>query len=484
MILVAAACTYSYAAPPPTVLLRPHSSSNRLAFGSCNAQFGILTGERIEQPLWPTIAARSPAAFVWLGDVVYSDRPSFSWDRLRSGRKPMVFTDVEMPGNAMNSKREQLDAIYALQKAEPGYNMFREAVPIFGIYDDHDYGTNDGDATFKHRSAGARAFLDFIDEPADSSRRSNSYAARGGIYTSHVFEINDVTVLLVLLDVRFARTPYVRANKRNDEQQTGGILGKKQWAWLRALLTPTALRRKNVDVVLVGSGTQILPTDRSAAENWERYAAMGRRLELLALLRASGVAHILLSGDVHFGELSSTVVHCAFREREGASKGSEVVELTTSGMTHSWLRHDTLIGASSWQGKLAGVVMARAFAVHARWWPSPERESHYGGLNFGEIEFHSPSPANGHASATIRLLDRFGAVQIERNVSLAPPTTCKSGGESVVATPSTPRSFWEGAPKKIIVVLMAIDFAWPVLIAIGAVVWVARKRRRGKSPQT
>ena len=42
---------------------------------------------------------------------------------------------------------------------------------MIGIWDDHDYGVNDGGKSFKYRLQSQKLFLDFLDEPIDSVRR-------------------------------------------------------------------------------------------------------------------------------------------------------------------------------------------------------------------------------------------------------------------------------------------------------------------------
>lgn len=42
---------------------------------------------------------------------------------------------------------------------------------MIGVWDDHDFGTNDGGRLFEHKKRNRVAFLDFLDEPADSERR-------------------------------------------------------------------------------------------------------------------------------------------------------------------------------------------------------------------------------------------------------------------------------------------------------------------------
>ena len=42
---------------------------------------------------------------------------------------------------------------------------------MIGIWDDHDFGKNDGGKELKDKDKNRNLWLDFIDEPADSERR-------------------------------------------------------------------------------------------------------------------------------------------------------------------------------------------------------------------------------------------------------------------------------------------------------------------------
>jgi alkaline phosphatase D len=44
-------------------------------------------------------------------------------------------------------------------------------VPVVGVWDDHDYGINNGDKTFKRKNELREIYLDFIGEPKDTERR-------------------------------------------------------------------------------------------------------------------------------------------------------------------------------------------------------------------------------------------------------------------------------------------------------------------------
>jgi alkaline phosphatase D len=115
--------------------------------------------------------------------------------------------------------------------------------------------------------------------------------------------------LVVLLDVR---------SFRDARHSNGDILGEAQWKWLEE-----TLRTHNAQVILIGSGSQILPTEHRF-EKWADYP--GSRARFLDLIAKSPAARvILITGDRHFGEIS--------RIEHG---GREIVEVTSSGMTHSY----------------------------------------------------------------------------------------------------------------------------------------------------
>ena len=55
--------------------------------------------------------------------------------------------------------------------ANTEYAAFVKRTPVIGIWDDHDYGINDGGKMFSYREESQEVFLDFIGEPKDSPRR-------------------------------------------------------------------------------------------------------------------------------------------------------------------------------------------------------------------------------------------------------------------------------------------------------------------------
>lgn len=230
---------------------------SHISFGSCNMH------DR-RQPLWSSIVATKPDMFIWLGDAVYGDTA------VAPGvRRPAVSSDLEEK--------------YAAQKAHPEYQHLLANVPqIYGVWDDHDFGKNNGGAEYSERSSSQSVFLDFIGDAPDSPRRS-----RPGTYSAHTFGPKGKRVTLILLDVRYFR-------------DGGGVLGEAQWAWFEKVLR----ERADSNLVLIGSGIQVLAPDRVIAESWNQHPQ--ERARLFDTLRNANLAGVpvLLSGDVHFAELS------------------------------------------------------------------------------------------------------------------------------------------------------------------------------------
>jgi alkaline phosphatase D len=239
----------------------------RIAFGSCSEHDKA-------QPVWDAIRAAEPAAFVWIGDAVYGDTEDMS----------------------------VLRAKYAAQLAQPGYAALRAAVPIFGSWDDHDYGVNVGNRHYPKRAESQQIFLDFLGvRPADPRRR------REGVYTSHELLAGDLRVKLVLLDVRYHRDPV--------ERPDSAMLGEEQWHWLASELADESL-----GLAIVFSGTQVLP-DEHLGEKWADYPAEQQRL--YETLGRAPIPVLLASGDRHFGELSCDSFSAARRP---------LYEITSSGL--------------------------------------------------------------------------------------------------------------------------------------------------------
>lgn len=223
-----------------------------ISFGSCNAN--------VEQEYWKKILEESPDLWVWLGDNVYMDRDT---------KKPV-------------SDPKKFQDLYDAQKGNINYSNFQNQVEIIGIWDDHDYGQNDGGADYGLKKESQTAFLDFLDVPKTDVRRT-----REGIYTSYLLTKGNLKVKLFLLDTRYF----------NDKPKT--LLGNEQWDWLE-----NQLNNSEADVHVFASGIQFL-SEEHKYEKWADYE--NEKSNFYELIKKQGTVNpIFITGDRHRGEISKS----------------------------------------------------------------------------------------------------------------------------------------------------------------------------------
>ena len=211
----------------------------------------------------------------------------------------------------------------------------------------------------------------------------------------------------------------------------GDILGsEEQWRWLEGELTNSSAAAH-----LIVSSVQVL-TSSPIFESWGHFPhSRTRLLSLLEHARPAGA--LLLSGDVHFAELSG-------------GRRAGLLEATSSGLTHSC--HDGLIGRVLCAPTLSLFAGHRLTAstpgdrgAPGGPSPAPPARNLYAYVNFGAVEVRwprkegaasdladegAPSSSSGaadgmepssHGSLTVRVYDVNGAVQIEHSLRLGLP---------------------------------------------------------------
>ena len=347
---------------------------------------------------------------------MYADKHKHITTRLYDA----MFSSVSIERALSSHEEATPDVIkqcYDLQNANLDFRRFREKTKEFlgvrlslslslslahtrtyiqQIWDDHDYGTNDGDRTYKYRNESKELFLDFFNVPKDDPRRARS---NGATYSSRTFKKEDgVTTKLILLDVRYHRDPW------NDPKKPNMILGKEQWAWLESEL----LDDKELSVALIFSGFQVLPQTPfvRTAETWAREPDSKRKLlELIVKTQRRGIATLLISGDVHFSEINEEI--CETRDDETFLY--RIAEYTSSGMTHAW-RGETLNWPSPPLGPLIfmyGFDLSNAIASFFDVNMMRTRDMLFAGRNFGEIEVTQDQ-------VLVRTVDTQGRTRFER----------------------------------------------------------------------
>ena len=267
-----------------TVSAQDVSSSkilNSLYFGSCNRT-------DLDPKIWNTITNQDPEVWVWLGDIVYSEKGSM----------------------------KDLSEKYAQQKRLPAYKKLEENTTIFGVWDDHDFGENDAGASFSKKKESRKLLFDFLEIPKDHPAQE-----REGAYQSYCFGGGAQKVCLYLLDVRYFKEDYEKNSSPNQryKKNNGLLLGVDQWSWLEKELSTN-----DATINLFAGGIQLL-SDEHPYEKWANFPlAQKRFFEILT--KYSIQTPIYLSGDRHIAEVSSQEIKPNYW----------IYDITSSGLTHSY----------------------------------------------------------------------------------------------------------------------------------------------------
>ncbi len=275
----------------------------KIAFGSCSKQYE-------PQILWDEIIAENCNMWIWLGDNIYGDT------------EDMI----------------QLKSQYDFQKANKEYQKLKEKTPIYGIWDDHDYGVNDGGKEFSKKDESRDLMLEFLDVP-----KENDVYNRVGGYQSYDLSINGLSIKLILLDSRYFRDQTIKVGKSYNPNLTGTILGPEQWKWFE-----NELNNSKADINLVGNGIQVIAQDHRF-EKWNNFP--NERQKMLDLVTSSGASRvILLSGDRHLSELSMLKL---------GNMEYPLYDITSSGLTHSFTDYSNEVN----QHRIGEVVPEKSYAV-------------------------------------------------------------------------------------------------------------------------
>jgi alkaline phosphatase D len=231
----------------------------KIAFGSCLDQ-------EHPQPIWNSVYKEDIDSFVFLGDNVYGDIPSGKLNKMREA--------------------------YKLQaKMIPSW-LFKKNVET--IWDDHDFGENDGGSSYPLKQKAQKLYLDFWEIPIDDIRHQ-----RDGIYANKIIYIDNFIINLILLDTRYFRsglkkTKGIKPVYLKNEELNATILGDKQWSWLMKVM------KIKSDITIVATSIQLLPTEHRF-EKWSNFPS--DHFKLKKLLKSQSQPVIVISGDRHQGAI-------------------------------------------------------------------------------------------------------------------------------------------------------------------------------------
>ncbi|MCS6837907.1 MAG: alkaline phosphatase family protein [Bdellovibrionaceae bacterium] len=269
----------------PNAPLKINQNIRRIAFGSCMDQ-------HYAQPVWEALNRDQVDLFIGLGDLVYASAPA---------DKPM--------GKAYLEQIEK----------NPQLIEFRKKVPWLGVWDDHDFGINDGGGHHPEYSEAKSLLMAFL----PNSAKVMPPEEEKGVYHSVILGNKPQTLQIIFLDTRTHRSPLLphpeaknnpklRYSPSDDPQAR--FLSEEQWAWLEQEFM------KPANVRLLISSIQVLP-DQHGFEKWGNFPK--ERERLLQLIKKHRLKNlVILSGDRHFSEVS----------RVPLNKKRFLYEITSSGL--------------------------------------------------------------------------------------------------------------------------------------------------------
>ena len=206
-----------------------------------------------------------------------------------------MYADHEAIGRVNSETPTKIVKEYSLLGKDQHWINLQSSLKDWSVvYDDHDYGANNGDKTFPYKTFSIEEFRKF----AHRSFQEENITSRNGVYSSKLIHTTigmnptiEFTYKLILLDVRTNKDPIRTVN--------GDFLGEEQWNWLcTELLDPIP------DLILVGSPIQVLNEDLIVEETWSEFPATRQRLLSLITVASQLTNVVLLSGDVHRAEIS------------------------------------------------------------------------------------------------------------------------------------------------------------------------------------
>ena len=247
-------------------VLSVNSYSNQeiltLGFGSCLHQDRSMA-------ILKTIEKKELDLFMFIGDNVYGDQEDGELDKL-------IRTYKQQYNNLEN---------------------FLKNVSTEFIWDDHDFGINDGGSNYRYKDRAKELFLETWKIPSNDPRR-----LRDGLYFDKMIKKNSLKIHLIFLDNRSFKSEWKLTDEFNkegkeryvkdfDPQKT--LLGKKQWQWLKDKLN------EDSDIKIILSSLQVL----SLGHGWESWDKLPlERERLFNLIDESNVSNLfILSGDRHRG---------------------------------------------------------------------------------------------------------------------------------------------------------------------------------------
>lgn len=233
-------------------------SNFNFVFGSCN-----LIAPWPWKAVWPgfkirildNIRKEKSDFMLWLGDNVYYLGKDYA------SQKNMFNRQLKY-----RQKHSKLDKLLASQ-------------PNYSIWDDHDYGPNDSNSSFKLKGESLEVYKSFWPNPSYGLE-----SLKGVFYT---FNFQDAQFFMT--DNRYYQTDYDVVNAT--------LLGKEQLAWLKA-----ELLKSDATFKVVSIGSQVI-SNVNTHESYRNF--LEEKMDLLNFISENHVTGVIfLSGDRHISDVN------------------------------------------------------------------------------------------------------------------------------------------------------------------------------------
>jgi len=316
------------------------ASSFTIAFGSC-----LNPTRQPMQPIFMEVLQHRPAAFLFIGDINYMPSRSLHYT-----------SDRETVRYAMAGYHREVRHV-------PEVRALMASTPSYGIWDDHDFGSNDADRTFA-----------LHEETFEIYRRYWPNAGAGTVTTKgifHAFKIADVEFFM--LDDRYHRDP-----NQADDRRT--MFGDGQMQWLK-----DGLKSSTATFKVIANGNSMVVDFHRRHEVWDNFGS--ERDDFLKWLFDEGISGVFfIVGDWHVGTLNKLY-------RPGDDY--PLFELLSS---NAAVRKEP-IKTRPQEG----------------WRDNPQASApYYQGYNFGMLRF---SGKKGERKVALQIIDEHGHVRIEQVLS-------------------------------------------------------------------
>ncbi len=282
----------------------------RFALGSCK----LVTGNMYKDPrkskrrkyrIYREIAKLQPELMFWLGDYVYM-RADDHGDTARVYRR------------------------YSFNRALPSMQPLLHHTANLAILDDHDFGPDDADSSFKHKALNQQAFKDFWpngqfgEATVTGTERLYQYADLDFFLTDNRSKRCNPQLPEELRDSTAGALKRKRLAKKNRHRRTDGQgMGPAQLKWLI-----DGLQRSTASFKFILMGSQFLNNAEKTFFGYNSNFYHVSKREYHAIINAIDSLQIqnvvILSGDRHFAE--------AFEYRT-PKHDVRILELTYSGLS-------------------------------------------------------------------------------------------------------------------------------------------------------